>query len=1714
VAKVSQPYYKDEENATWTEYNYDVLGRESHRINADNNDFYTRYNYLTVEIENPGNHDTPAQVTTVINNIFGQAIESIDPDNNSTFYSYNGRGKLVNTTDTKGNIATITYDDTFGRKTAMNDPDLGAWSYEYDALGRLIAQTDANGQRTEMTYDILNRLIKRVDDIGVNEEVTTWEYSKAKGNGQLIGSLHKVISPNYERSVKYDDFSRVIETTSLIDEETFTQKAGYMGTADKVDWIEYPSGLAVRNTYDNYGFPKTVEKITLDYAKYLEFQSASQTLNTSQRQLEVYKNAYLNNVQLNDLEEHERQVRLMGKVLSDFYNEFDQHPDKIAYEEEALRYSGDEEKGIDGLLLRVQQKIEQHTAWYNTYQSELDTRYDNIKDDLERLELIPDLAAPYERAFGDAEKLWDDYLDKENYYAGELNRYGTVINNNFADINSEINKINAQIAWMNSHIDALFYPHIATIYKNHVDVMFDELDNHNEYVFNNYLKPEMRSDYAFSFHVGKMGEAITNIGNHNINIEAIEGRIVGYQKTIDDNNWDWLYDHWSTRRQNEGNKMASAVSKINQYNSEITTLSDRVTPDLDRINNWLAPITQSHNNVILAFNERARLYVEEISQRMGGYVEREDLKSENFLKPFQNHVEYIRCLRDQSSKSMGDCYKDNLVHVFNDDGTVDTAKQTAARAKVEDDTVVDIKQFWRNKRFFCSEYYGYSCPDSYSAEIKQLAKTLHIHQCTRMTAKQKEKSSVTCDISVWNTQAKVIAGTNPYLFPYLESNVIEFSSNLNNYYTALVTAHEAEVEWLVSDATYGTYNAETHYHDIIQLGGNLWSASSPEAVAEGESDPREFVLLHKGDVQKLAAAEMDRVGNQMLADGEMDILVNQVREANFGLRTHQYAIAQLINGVEPNDPSAANDGLPPAYDRLYLAVQNNAETAGQLYNEIDQAYAQAASDDSFDEEAFNDDKKIYWQAEDINSKGQILKAKYGNGTVTEWDYDQFGRIIEHKTLDALGLTNIIENTYQYDAVGNLTQRVDKVEKLTEDFSYDNLNRLLQNRLSGTGAALAQEIQQGAVNYGYDELGNLTSKSDIANGGRYTYGKPSIGHAGPHAVTDITGLGDFTYDNNGNQLTGNGRTIVYNAANKPILIVKDGEKTTLAYGPERELLQQQQPIPGGLETTTYVGGLFEQVQVGDGAVTNKHYIAVAGNTIAVVETEAASPTVVSKESYLHKNHQSSVLAISDALGQIGERRYYDAFGEVKTYVGQAASQYLSGITFTSITTMAFTGHKTLVAAGVIHMGGRVYDATIGRFLSADPFIQSPLNSQSLNRYSYVWNNPLSMVDPSGYFTLNPFKTLKKLFNKIKKIIKAVLKVVKKVIRAIAKVVKKIGQYVKKYWQVIVMIAIAFVAPIIAAKLLPGLMSGGLGAAVAAGAVGGGLSGLVTTGSLTGALKGALLGGITAGIGFGVGKVVGKPGIGKSLGKSIGKTFTLGKKGVGALTGYINSGFSGGIINKLQGGSFSKGFVNAVKAAVVMSAVASVGRWVVDKVTRDDNVIVLVTKGGDAKQRATAEKNPVDLQVDVSSPFNSYDEASNALRGNLRAAGKGNWYEWSGAVVETVRTVEGKSVPTWYITNVDTSVSTSYTSYNSSTLSTLNGYDSFSVQHLHPVQIKHYEMSEPSEADISSLNTLSADYTNIRSLIIIPENGKHSYGALKNTNASKSSFGRCKSSFSLC
>ncbi|RJQ36628.1 MAG: RHS repeat-associated core domain-containing protein [Dehalococcoidia bacterium] len=60
---------------------------------------------------------------------------------------------------------------------------------------------------------------------------------------------------------------------------------------------------------------------------------------------------------------------------------------------------------------------------------------------------------------------------------------------------------------------------------------------------------------------------------------------------------------------------------------------------------------------------------------------------------------------------------------------------------------------------------------------------------------------------------------------------------------------------------------------------------------------------------------------------------------------------------------------------------------------------------------------------------------------------------------------------------------------------------------------------------------------------------------------------------------------------------------------------------------------------------------------------------------------------------------------------------------------FTGQR-LDETELYYYGARYYDPSIGRFISPDTVVPEPFNSQAFNRYSYVLNNPLIYIDPTG------------------------------------------------------------------------------------------------------------------------------------------------------------------------------------------------------------------------------------------------------------------------------------------------------------------------------------------------------------------------------------------------
>ncbi|HTF84227.1 MAG TPA: RHS repeat-associated core domain-containing protein [Cellvibrio sp.] len=367
----------------------------------------------------------------------------------------------------------------------------------------------------------------------------------------------------------------------------------------------------------------------------------------------------------------------------------------------------------------------------------------------------------------------------------------------------------------------------------------------------------------------------------------------------------------------------------------------------------------------------------------------------------------------------------------------------------------------------------------------------------------------------------------------------------------------------------------------------------------------------------------------------------------------------------------------------------------------------------------NTRQQILWQADEANALGQVTLSRLGDNSVVERIYTPETGRIEKITSTREGDT-LMNQYYEFDALGNLLSRLDLLGNQAEAFCYDQLNRLKASRLDSCGSA--------DVDFSYDSLGNILTKQGVT--GTYQYG----GNAGPHAVTSANGL-SYHYDNNGNLVEARNssnqvvRRVDYSVMNMPTHIEKGGRSTDIIYGATHKRIKRVDSHGSSVTRTTwYFGDRYEESTDAAGITRKTYYIGDFAQRIEEVQSG------ISYHEFLHKDHLGSIVRRSSDLS------YSDLaatlFGAWGARLQGGWGSAPTGPDFNAHNVRGFTGHEHLDPVGLIHMNGRVYDPELGRFLSPDPVVQAPYNTQNYNRYSYVWNNPLSLVDPSGYYCRGP------------------------------------------------------------------------------------------------------------------------------------------------------------------------------------------------------------------------------------------------------------------------------------------------------------------------------------------------------------------------------------------
>ena len=320
-----------------------------------------------------------------------------------------------------------------------------------------------------------------------------------------------------------------------------------------------------------------------------------------------------------------------------------------------------------------------------------------------------------------------------------------------------------------------------------------------------------------------------------------------------------------------------------------------------------------------------------------------------------------------------------------------------------------------------------------------------------------------------------------------------------------------------------------------------------------------------------------------------------------------------------------------------------------------------------------------------------------------FSYNGSGRIsqITESPRESVAPSPVSRFTYSYDEIGRLTSAVkstttDDVHWTTDwtnSLTYDRYANMLTNQLvPGSTTTLAVNAAnnrlssyttgQGTTSVGYDLAGNMT-----------TEGTKSYTFDGAGRLKSMTGpggtQGTYRFDAMGRRVK---RTWNYSDP----WGTRSGSAIYI-HGPSDELLVEYKN-----ETVSYAGT----------ENTTTYNIQMGGQLVVRRVIGTGQPPLPRTE-WLHRNHLNQIVGAdwgSDifSTGQIA--------GYSQPYGSGGSDQ--------------FQGHKDDPESALHYNLARSYSPGMARWISADPITGRVSDPQSLNKYAYVRNDPINLVDLDG------------------------------------------------------------------------------------------------------------------------------------------------------------------------------------------------------------------------------------------------------------------------------------------------------------------------------------------------------------------------------------------------
>lgn len=350
-----------------------------------------------------------------------------------------------------------------------------------------------------------------------------------------------------------------------------------------------------------------------------------------------------------------------------------------------------------------------------------------------------------------------------------------------------------------------------------------------------------------------------------------------------------------------------------------------------------------------------------------------------------------------------------------------------------------------------------------------------------------------------------------------------------------------------------------------------------------------------------------------------------------------------------------------------------------------------------------------WRIDQADQGYRIAQETHPTSdAATTYTYEPTTGQLSRKRTEAGNIGVVQDIRYTYWPNGAVLQRaLDQAGETTEfdAYYYDERNRL-------------QRVN--AEEHEYDEIGNITSKPGM---GTYVY-NPSRPHL-PVAAGEHT----YNHDARGNMTRRAGPTVPfggqdihYTSFDLPSQIDVGSPTVSSTYF-EYDATQARVLKQTDFDRTLYAGDLYREIIPDNITQPSEHrYLVYVGDrqVAEMVRTEGESRPHVRYA--LYTDRLGTVTTVSDR--QTAWARDIDVYGR---WTWQSVGD--PGVE------AGFTGHRHDPELGLVDMGGRVYDPSAGRFLSADPIMEAPASSQGSNRYSYVFNNPTNLTDPTGFQSFN-------------------------------------------------------------------------------------------------------------------------------------------------------------------------------------------------------------------------------------------------------------------------------------------------------------------------------------------------------------------------------------------